>query len=308
MSVDLHALIPLIALTFLLAGFVKGVVGLGLPTVSVGLLGLAMPPMQAAALLIVPSMVTNLWQLACGPRFLGLMKRLAGLLLGVVVGTLLVGAWLGGDAPRQATGVLGLALVAYALLGLAAIPLHLPARHEPWAGPLVGLATGALTAVTGVFVIPAVPYLGALGLQRDELVQALGLSFSASTLALAVTLGVHGDLLEPQMLGASLLTLVPALAGCSSASGCASGSARRCSGAASSSVSCCSAPTSPGAVSTDARDALRTRQGGPAAFAGLPTNGTSRYHPPPRAPHRARGTGRNTPVRHGTPPIARSTR
>ncbi|MBF3247578.1 sulfite exporter TauE/SafE family protein, partial [Pseudomonas aeruginosa] len=77
-----------------------------------------------------------------------------------------------------------------------------------WAGPLVGLATGALTAVTGVFVIPAVPYLGALGLQRDELVQALGLSFSASTLALAVTLGVHGDLLEPQMLGASLLTLV----------------------------------------------------------------------------------------------------
>ena len=213
MSVDLHALIPLIALTFLLAGGVKGVVGLGLPTVSVGLLGLAMPPMQAAALLIVPSMVTNLWQLACGPRFLGLMKRLAGLLLGVVVGTLLVGAWLGSDAPRQATGVLGLALVAYALLGLAAIPLHLPARHEPWAGPLVGLATGALTAVTGVFVIPAVPYLGALGLQRDELVQALGLSFSASTLALAVTLGVHGDLLEPQMLGASLLTLVPALGG-----------------------------------------------------------------------------------------------
>ncbi|MFU7285129.1 sulfite exporter TauE/SafE family protein [Pseudomonas aeruginosa] len=197
MSVDLHALIPLIALSFLLAGFVKGVVGLGLPTVSVGLLGLAMPPMQAAALLIVPSMVTNLWQLACGPRFLGLMKRLAGLLLGVIVGTLLV----------------GLALAAYALLGLAAIPLHLPARHEPWAGPLVGLATGALTAVTGVFVIPAVPYLGALGLQRDELVQALGLSFSASTLALAVTLGVHGDLLEPQMLGASLLTLVPALGG-----------------------------------------------------------------------------------------------
>ncbi|KSF79234.1 sulfite exporter TauE/SafE family protein [Pseudomonas paraeruginosa] len=213
MSVDLHALIPLIALTFLLAGFVKGVVGLGLPTVSVGLLGLAMPPMQAAALLIVPSMVTNLWQLACGPSFLGLMKRLAGMLLGVVVGTLLVGAWLGGDAPRQATGVLGLALVVYALLGLAAIALHLPARHERWVGPLVGLATGALTAVTGVFVIPAVPYLGALGLQRDELVQALGLSFSASTLALAVTLGVHGDLLEPQMLGASLLTLVPALGG-----------------------------------------------------------------------------------------------
>lgn len=48
-----------IGLTFLLAGFVKGVVGLGLPTVAVGMLGLVMPPAQAAALLVAPSMVTN---------------------------------------------------------------------------------------------------------------------------------------------------------------------------------------------------------------------------------------------------------
>ena len=50
--------------SFLVAGFVKGVVGLGLPTVAMGTLSLVMPPVQAAALLIVPSMVTNVWQLA----------------------------------------------------------------------------------------------------------------------------------------------------------------------------------------------------------------------------------------------------
>ena len=54
--------------TFLLAGFVKGVVGLGLPTVVMALLALALPPAQAAALLIVPSAVTNVWQFAAGPR------------------------------------------------------------------------------------------------------------------------------------------------------------------------------------------------------------------------------------------------
>ncbi len=47
---------------FLLAGFVKGVIGLGLPTVSIGLLGLLMTPAQAAAILVVPSLVTNIWQ------------------------------------------------------------------------------------------------------------------------------------------------------------------------------------------------------------------------------------------------------
>jgi uncharacterized protein len=55
------------ALTFLLAGFVKGVIGLGLPTVSMGLLSVVMPPAKATSLLIVPSFVTNVWQLARTP-------------------------------------------------------------------------------------------------------------------------------------------------------------------------------------------------------------------------------------------------
>src|SRR5258707_1177463 len=76
------------ALTFLLAGFVKGVIGLGLPTVAMGLLSLVMAPARAASLLIVPSFVTNVWQLAAGPSFSRLAYRLWPLLTGVVVGTL----------------------------------------------------------------------------------------------------------------------------------------------------------------------------------------------------------------------------
>ena len=68
--------LPLILLTFLLAGMVKGVVGLGLPTIAVGLLGLVMTPMQAAALLIMPSMVTNIWQLCDGRSPLPMLRRL----------------------------------------------------------------------------------------------------------------------------------------------------------------------------------------------------------------------------------------
>src|SRR5580700_2797728 len=75
-------------LTFLLAGFVKGVIGLGLPTVSMGLLSLVMAPAKAASLLIVPSFVTNVWQLAAGPSFGRMAGRLWPMLAGVVVGTL----------------------------------------------------------------------------------------------------------------------------------------------------------------------------------------------------------------------------
>lgn len=213
MAEGVFAYLPLILATFLLAGLVKGVVGLGLPTISVGLLGLVMAPLQAAALLIIPSMVSNIWQLADGRSPWPMLRRLWPMLLGIVLGTLLL-AWLlqGLDAPG-ATRWLGAALVVYAMLGLASVHFRVTPEKERWLAPLIGAATGAVTAVTGVFVIPAVPYLQAIGLEKDDLVQALGLSFSVSTLALAAALGHSGALLQPALLGLSLLALLPTLLG-----------------------------------------------------------------------------------------------
>lgn len=205
--------IAFIGFTFLVAGFVKGVVGLGLPTVAVGLLGLVMPPAQAAALLVAPSMVTNVVQLASGPRFGQLARRLWPMLAAICAGTWLCAALVPARVVTHATAALGVALVLYAVVGLAAIRLSVPRAAERWMGPLVGLVTGAVTAVTGVFVIPAVPYLQGLGLDRDGLVQALGLSFTVSTVALAVSLVMGGALLHLPVIGASALALLPALGG-----------------------------------------------------------------------------------------------
>ncbi|MBG7620650.1 sulfite exporter TauE/SafE family protein [Herbaspirillum sp. AP02] len=210
---DMNATVLAVSLAvFLLAGFVKGVIGLGLPTVAVGLLSLVMSPVQAAALLIVPSMVTNGWQLATGGAFLVLARRLWGMLAGIVVGTLAGSGLMGGDGGRRAVVVLGLALMVYAIAGLAAWTPSVRAGQERWWSPAIGLLTGLVTAATGVFVIPAVPYLQALGLQRDQLIQALGLSFTVSTLVLAVNLG-QGGAFSGGVGWASLLVLVPALLG-----------------------------------------------------------------------------------------------
>ena len=206
------ALSLLVIATFIIAGLVKGVIGLGLPTVAMGLLGLAMAPSQAAALLIIPATLTNVWQLAFGGHLKGLLKRLWPLLLmiflGTAVGTLSIGMAGGHWVVRG----LGAALLLYALSGLLLPTLQVKPRHEPWLGPLCGLITGVITSATGVFVIPAVPYLQALGLSRDELVQALGLSFTVSTLALAGGLFWRGALGSGE-LSASLLVLIPAMLG-----------------------------------------------------------------------------------------------
>ena len=204
--------IALIGIVFTLAGFVKGVVGLGLPTITMGLLSLVMAPAQAAALLVVPSLVTNVWQIAARPGLAALTRRIAPMLAGVCAGVAVGAGWLGGGAIDGVTAGLGIALFVYAALGLLAVRFHVAPRHEHWLSPLVGAATGLVTAATGVFVIPAVPYLQALGLEKEELVQALGISFLVSTVALALSLG-HGGALQATTLVGSLLALLPALAG-----------------------------------------------------------------------------------------------
>jgi len=200
------------ASAFLIAGFVKGVIGLGLPTVAIGLLGLVMTPVQAASLLVVPSLATNLWQLSAGPGIRPLLRRFWPLLAGICIGTWIGGALLVGTDRARAGMLLGFALIAYALIGLSAKQFSLSSRAERWLSPLIGAMTGVVAAATGVFVVPAVPYLQALGLARGELVQALGLSFTVSTVALAMLL-MHDGSFQLSVAGTSLMALLPASAG-----------------------------------------------------------------------------------------------
>ena len=154
MMFDLHTLCLL--LIFIAAGLVKGVTGMGLPTVAMGLLGLLMPPPAAAALLVLPSLLTNLWQLLAGPALAQIARRLWLMMTGMIIGT----------------------------LAGSSLLIHLNPRWSALA----------------------------LGFRRDELVQALGLSFTLSTLAMAADLSLHAGWRADSLL-LSALALAPALLG-----------------------------------------------------------------------------------------------
>jgi hypothetical protein len=90
--------------------------------------------------------------------------------------------------------------------------VYVPNQVERWLSPVIGLTTGLVTGGTGVFVIPAVPYLQALGLSKDDLIQALGLSFTISTIALGVGLA-RGRAFHFEYIALSALAIVPSLLG-----------------------------------------------------------------------------------------------
>jgi uncharacterized membrane protein YfcA len=182
---DFASIFLVTAVAFLLAGFVKGMIGMGLPTVAIGLLSVVMLPSEAAALLVFPTLVTNVWQLASG----------------LLTGT-----------SSRVFVALGLALICYAIIGLAKVQFSTPAWTEAWLSPVIGATSGLVTGATGLMALPAVAYFQAIGLDKEDMIQALGLSFTASMLALAAGLAREGAF-HGAMAGASLLALVPASAG-----------------------------------------------------------------------------------------------
>lgn len=204
---------PVVALVFFFAGMVKGLVGLGLPTLAMGLLTVFMPPLGAASLLLVPSLATNVWQAVTGPSLRRTCRRLWPMGLGIVAGTWWSVLPALGTASGIARPALGAVLLTYAAVGL--LDLRLPTvtgRHEGWLSALAGYLTGTVTAATGVFVLPAVPYLQALRLPKDDLVQALGLSFTLSTLALGLHLSLRTPLAAAE-LALSAAAVLPAVLG-----------------------------------------------------------------------------------------------
>jgi uncharacterized membrane protein YfcA len=177
-----------IAAALLLAGFVKGVTGLGLPTVSMGLLAVTMSPAHALAIVIVPAILTNLWQTFVGPYLRDIIRRLWPLMAGTVIGIRLNAGMLTGPYVRYVGIGLGALLVIYAVIGLSKFSFSVTRAHEKWIGGIVGVLTGLVSATTGVQVIPSMPFMQSIGMEKDELVQALGVFFTVATLALAFNL------------------------------------------------------------------------------------------------------------------------
>src|SRR6202051_747472 len=108
----------IVAAAFVLAGLVKGAPAPALPTVGIGLLSLAMPPAHAAALIVVPALITNVWQMISGPGLGSLMRRLWPMQLAICLGTWASASLMAGSESAFASAALGIALIAYAAFGL----------------------------------------------------------------------------------------------------------------------------------------------------------------------------------------------
>ena len=181
MEFDL-ALMATAAVAFTAAGIVKGVVGLGLPLTAIAVLTIPMGLREAVPLIIVPVLITNAWQMTRGGLLVPLFKRFWTMIL-----PLGIGAWMGTVLlfvidETLVGALLGVVIIVYSLVNLFALRFRIPAGHEAWYSPGVGLLSGLLTGLTGSVGGPVAIYFQALGLDRETFLRAVSLSFFLTAL------------------------------------------------------------------------------------------------------------------------------
>ena len=189
-----------IVLIFLFAGIVKGLIGLGVPMITLSLMSLFQPVPSAVVITLLPSFLTNVWQAFKGGKFLILLNKLWVLILmvppGIWVGTYFLDKF---DPPLFSV-ILGVLLLIFASLSLGGFTVQVPkGKENPW-GFFVGIFGGVMLGMTGIFSVPSIFYIYGLGLNRDELVQALGIVLNTVTVFLAIALYQMEILYEKQLL------------------------------------------------------------------------------------------------------------
>lgn len=197
---------------FLIAGIIKGCVGMGLPPTAIALMTLVLPLPEALALITVPTVLSNIWQGFWGGHLHAIVRRFWILGLAMTAGVLIAAFGLRQLGSPLANGVLGVVLAVFAVVALLAWRPHVPRRHEVWSNPLFGLLSGLMGGITGVAAVPFLPYMQALELNRDELVQALGVLFICFTAALIIAL-LDAGALNLKNAGASTLAMLPTMLG-----------------------------------------------------------------------------------------------
>ena len=204
--------LALITATYLLAGIVKGVTGLGIPIIGVAFVAPILGLQAAIAILLAPSVVTNFWQAVVGRNFLKILSRLWPMLA-----TAVGGIWLGSGILAAADGrllifVLGTVLISYSVIALLRAKLPSPGDREPWLTPIIGGVAGVIFGMTGSFMVPGTLYVQSLGMPRDMFVQALGITFVGISVTLALMM-TQRTMLTLELAVLSVAAVIPTMLG-----------------------------------------------------------------------------------------------
>ena len=200
------------AIVFLIAGSVKGLVGIGLPTAAISMLTIFIDPRTAIAMGLVPIVVANAWQVWSMGDIRGAFQRYWVFAFALGISVFVTVSLSAEVSDRVIFLALGISIVAFAVLNLRFVMPAIPDRFDRVAQVGMGTIGGILGGLSGVWVAPVIMYMSARGVQKDEFVRATGLLLFIGGVPFFAAYVMQGFLTVP-LAGVSLGLVLPTLMG-----------------------------------------------------------------------------------------------
>lgn len=194
-------------------GIAKGITGIGLPIISIAILVNFLPPSLCIAIVVIPILVTNLWQAVRAKNFLEPIRRF-WLMIIFFISFLILGSFLLVRLDTQllfaALGVSVLIFSGSSLIRPAQMPLS--KSTERWLGPVAGVAGGLLGGISTIWGPPMMMFLMSLHLKKDDWVRTVGLIWFLGAVPLTISFWANG-MLNAQSFPLSVAACVPGMIG-----------------------------------------------------------------------------------------------
>lgn len=199
-------------LAFLVAGTVKGLSGIGMPTAAIALVTLFEGPRTAIALVLFPMLAANLWQVWRGGCVLRTARRYRLFAVVLLLGVTATAFGTAGAGDRLLLAALGLVILIFVAASYKRLIPPLPDRYDRRAQVGFGLFAGLIGGMTAAWGPPLAMYLATRDVDKDEFIRATGFLIVAGSIPLCLTYAQLGFLDGP-LAGASAAMILPTILG-----------------------------------------------------------------------------------------------
>ena len=204
--------ILLAVVVFLLAGTVKGVLGIGLPTISISMLAQFVDPRVAIAFLLLPALITNTWQIYRGGQVIRSVKKLWPFVSTMSVVLFISSLFAARASSKILVLGIGIMVVLWTITSLIRRPPSIPPHLDRPLQFALGALSGVMGGLTAIWSPPMVIYLLSSKCDKEDFVRFTGFMILCGTVPLVSGYLLNG-LLDKKLAFVSLLMIIPTLIG-----------------------------------------------------------------------------------------------
>ena len=204
-------LLAIIAI-YVCAGFIKGIIGIGLPTTALALLTMIVSPLEAMAINLFPMMVTNIYQFSRADSYRQTISsywRFATVLVVFLLAASFMAAGLGNDIIRL---LIALSVMIFTLNNLFGARWTFHPEHDHHWQYGMGALSGILGGLTSIWGVPMTIYLVMKQLTPKQFVDATGFLILIGCFPLFIGY-LATDIITPAILLPSAVGIIGAFIG-----------------------------------------------------------------------------------------------